>query len=113
MVSEGIPAVDSDYNDVITGVLKSCGRPLRTQKSKSPLQRTKGCHLSYLKCGVGQNIAMRASPTARNFFPPNLYLPSHFNVRYVAKNGFPVDPENILFVVARDLYRFLSWEPGI
>ena len=32
-----------------------------------------------LKPGVGQNIAMHASPTARNFFTSNFHLPGPFN----------------------------------
>ena len=31
-----------------------------------------------LKLGIGQNIAMHASPTARNFFLPNSYFPGPF-----------------------------------
>ena len=36
-----------------------------------------------LKPGVGQNIAMYASPFARNSFVPNFYIPSPFSSIYV------------------------------
>ena len=41
---------------------------LRTQKSMTRLLRTKNSKVLLLKPGVGQNVAMHASPSARNFF---------------------------------------------
>ena len=46
---------------------------LRTQKLKSHLVRTQSLNVLPLKSGVGQNIAIHATLTARNFFLAYFY----------------------------------------
>ena len=46
---------------------------LRTQKWKSHLLRAQSSKVLLLKPGAGQNIAMHATPTARDFFLANFY----------------------------------------
>ena len=52
---------------------------LRTQKLKSHLVRTQSSHGLPLKPGVGQYIAIHATPTARDFILAYFYPSSPFN----------------------------------
>ena len=47
---------------------------LQTQKLKSHLKKTQSLKVFPLKPGVGQYIAMIATPTARDFFLADFYL---------------------------------------
>ena len=47
---------------------------LRTQKLKSHQVRTQSLNVLPVKPGIGQDIAMHAMLTARNFFLPYFYL---------------------------------------
>ena len=48
------------------------------QELRSHLLRIKSSKGLPLKLRVGQNIAMHASPTARDFFSSKFYLPGQF-----------------------------------
>ena len=51
---------------------------LWTQKLMAPLFRTQNSRVLPLKSGVGQNIALNASPTARDFFISKSYFSGPF-----------------------------------
>ena len=61
---------------------------MRTQKSRSPLLRTKSSKFPPLKPGVGQNITMHASLTAKNFFLSNFSLPGLFTFFFLSFFSF-------------------------
>ena len=55
---------------------------LQTQKSNAHLLRTHSSKVLLLKSGVGQNIAMHAPLTARDFFLAIFYLPCPFTFSF-------------------------------
>ena len=68
-----------------TGKYAVCGR---VRASFSP-EITQAEAVKGLKPGVGQNIAMRASPTARNVFPyPSFDLPNSFT--FISPQSLPL-----------------------
>ena len=81
---------------------------LQMQKYKTYLLRTQSTTVLPLKPGVGQNIAMHALQTVRDFILANFYLPNPttfiffphnisgvFPVLAVANAGFCVGPQNL------------------